>query len=184
MTGQLIVILGGARSGKSKYAQELVMGRGGKVLFVATATASDNEMRKRIAEHQSKRPSDWLTLEAPTHVGEAISAALPADWILLDCVTLLAGNILLSLNDSSNPEDFQDRLMAEIEDLMLVITRSQASVVIVSNEVGLGLVPPYPLGRVYRDGLGRANQLLASRADTVVLMVAGIPLAVKGILPK
>ncbi len=183
MDHSCIFILGGARSGKSAYTLELVKRKIGKVLFVATATASDEDMQKRIGAHRDQRPAHWHTLEAPIRVSAAIREALPVDWIILDCVTLLASNLLLEMNDPVTSKDYETRLAEEISSLIGIISSRKSNWVIVSNEVGLGLVPPYPLGRVFRDGLGRANQRLAQAADTVLLMVAGIPTSIKGSLP-
>ena len=184
MERSMTLILGGARSGKSHYAQELVKRSGQTALFLATATASDEEMRARIAAHRAARPAGWQTLEAPLQAGEAIRKAPPTDWVLLDCVTMLASNILLSLPEPVQETAFDLLLDTELDSLMEVFENSRANWVIVSNEVGLGLVPPYPLGRFFRDGLGRANQRLAQAANTVLLMVAGIPMAIKGEAPK
>jgi adenosyl cobinamide kinase/adenosyl cobinamide phosphate guanylyltransferase/sugar phosphate isomerase/epimerase len=173
-----IIILGGARSGKSSYAQQLAHDHGGRVLYVATATAGDEEMKVRIENHRAERPADWRTLEAPLHVGQAIEQELethPADIILLDCMTLLATNVILQLPENASEKDADQALNAELEGLLACMDRSNATWIIVSNEVGLGLVPPYPLGRIYRDALGRANQRLAARADRTILMVAGLP---------
>jgi adenosylcobinamide kinase / adenosylcobinamide-phosphate guanylyltransferase len=187
----LTFILGGARSGKSSYAQNLAEQRasqpdngstpsGFKVLFVATAIPFDDEMRARIAKHQSERPASWRTLEAPQTVGAAIGAyPEPPAILLLDCLTLLANNILLGLPDIENSAAAQSALDAEMDSLLSVYAKSTAEWIVVSNEVGLGLVPPYPLGRIYRDVLGRANQRLAQAADKVIFMVAGIPMIVK-----
>jgi adenosylcobinamide kinase/adenosylcobinamide-phosphate guanylyltransferase len=183
MKNTFIFVLGGARSGKSAYALELIKPKPGRVLFVATATASDPEMATRIASHQADRPAHWITIEAPIRVGKAVRSALPADWIILDCVTLLAGNILNSLPEPVNGDEFEVLMGEEIESLMNLIPESNANWLVISNEVGLGVVPSYPLGRIYRDGLGRANQRLASLADRVLFMTAGIPLAIKGGLP-
>lgn len=180
MERQLTLILGGARSGKSTYAQKLAEGFNRPTLFVATAIAFDDEMRVRIAAHQADRPVGWKTLEAPREVGPAIrSYPDPQPVILLDCLTLLANNAILALPDPENAEAAQEALDAEVEGLLAAYAESQAHWIVVSNEVGLGLVPAYPLGRVYRDVLGRANQRLAQEATRVILMVAGIPMIVK-----
>jgi adenosylcobinamide kinase/adenosylcobinamide-phosphate guanylyltransferase len=141
-------------------------------------------MRARIAAHRAARPADWQTLEAPLHAGEAIRTAAPTDWVLLDCLTLLASNIMLSLPDPVQASAFDALLDEELDSLMEAFANGRANWVIVSNEVGLGLVPPYPLGRFFRDGLGRANQRLAQVADMVLFMVAGVPMAIKGEVPK
>ena len=180
MGRSLTLVLGGARSGKSDYALSLV-GRGHeKVLFVATATASDEEMQTRIAAHRARRPAQWETLEVHLQVGQAISAATPTDWILLECMTLLVSNIMVGNSDHPIESDFRRTLDAELESLLDAYSKSQAKWVIVSNEVGLGLVPPYPLGRFFRDELGHINQVLAQKADVVLLMVAGVAMVVKG----
>lgn len=176
--GRLILLLGGARSGKSSYAEQLAQEAGGPVLFVATATASDDEMAERIAIHRASRPADWQTLEVTTNVGQAV-ATLPIapPTIILDCVTLLVANLLLA--DDPAPLSALTQLVdAEIAAL-LAARRPETTWIVVSNEVGMGLVPPYPLGRQYRDLLGRANAQLAAVADEVYLLVAGLPLDLK-----
>ncbi len=176
----LTLILGGARSGKSTHAQQLARERGGDdVLFVATAQALDDEMGTRIAAHRADRPAAWRTLEAPRHVGEAISQAGPCDVVLVDCLTLLVSNTVLALPESASAVEAEAAALAEVEELIAEYRRGEASWIVISNEVGLGLVPPYPMGRAYRDALGRANQRLAAEADEVWFMVAGIPMKVK-----
>jgi adenosylcobinamide kinase/adenosylcobinamide-phosphate guanylyltransferase len=176
------LILGGARSGKSSYAQRMALDLGGPdVLFVATAEAYDDEMCARIAAHRAERPAGWRTLEAPLRVGEQIAAsAADARVILVDCLTLLASNALLAAGEAATDQEAEAAVLAEAAGLLAACRASDATWIVVSNEVGLGLVPPYPLGRRYRDALGRANQRLAAAADRVVLMVAGLPLQVKG----
>lgn len=180
MGKQMTLILGGARSGKSSYAQKMIEDSGKSGLFVATATASDEEMAARIQAHQVSRSSAWTTLEAPLAVGEAVSKEQATDWVLLDCLTLLANNVLFSLPEPVDETAYRDAMDSEIAGLRTAYAAHPGEWVIVSNEVGLGLVPPYPLGRVYRDALGRANQQLAAAADIVLFMVAGIPMRVKG----
>ncbi len=185
MRSDLTLILGGARSGKSRYAESLAPRLGPRVLFVATAQAGDDEMASRIAAHQAARPKAWTTLEADVSVGNAIGAATPDfDVVLLDCVTLLAANVLGRLNEPVDEEVAGAALNAEIDELLAAIRGRLARWLVISNEVGLGVVPPYPLGRVYRDALGRANQRLAAAADNVLFMVAGLPMLVKGKLPE
>jgi adenosylcobinamide kinase/adenosylcobinamide-phosphate guanylyltransferase len=180
---QLTLILGGARSGKSRHALDLAAERAGahgRVLFVATAVAFDDEMRARIRRHRAERPEHWDTLEAPRSVGQAIQAwpESPA-VVLLDCLTLLANNVMLALPEPEDADAAMAALDGEVEAVLAAYQHSQAEWIVVSNEVGLGLVPPYPLGRVYRDALGRANQRLAQAAQQVLFMVAGLPLTVK-----
>ena len=176
----LTLVLGGARSGKSAYAQSLARERGGDdVLFVATAQALDDEMRARIEAHRRDRPAAWRTLEAPRRAGEAIAQAEPRAIMLVDCLTLLVSNAVLALPESAGAQEAEKAALAEVEGLLAAYERGTASWIVISNEVGLGLVPPYPVGRAYRDALGRANQRLAAEADEVLLMVAGIPMQVK-----
>ena len=187
MGKNLTLVLGGARSGKSTYALEqartlsaAIEANPYRVIFVATALAFDEEMSARITVHKSERPEDWYTLEAPTRVGEALRACpYPGGVVVVDCLTLLANNVILALPDPENAAAAQAALDEEVEALLSAYRDSRAEWLIVSNEVGLGLVPPYPLGRVYRDVLGRANQRIAQAADRVVFMVAGIPMQVK-----
>jgi len=175
--GKLTLILGGARSGKSTYAEKLAGRRSGNVIYIATAQALDEEMAQRIRAHQAKRPGAWQTLEIPHGVGRALAENPPqADLIVLDCLTLLVSNLaLLASPDVDAPDEpaVAARVQAEIEQLMAAIQNGRADWVVVSNEVGMGLVPPYPLGRIYRDWLGWANERLATIADPVIFMVAG-----------
>lgn len=175
----MTLILGGARSGKSTYAQSMIEKDGGQTLFIATATAGDAEMAARIEAHKASRPANWATLEAPMKVGTAIQKAEPTDWILLDCITLLTSNLLLSLPEPLDEKELQNVIQQEIDELITAYNAHPGKWVIVSNEVGLGLVPAYPLGRYYRDALGRANQQLAKAADKVIFMVSGIAMNIK-----
>jgi adenosylcobinamide kinase/adenosylcobinamide-phosphate guanylyltransferase len=179
----LTLILGGARSGKSTYAQRLAGELGGRVLYVATAEPGDDEMAARIAAHRAERPAAWTTLEAPLQVGAAVRLAAPAEVVVVDCVTLLANNVIVPLPEPVTAAAAEAALLGEIDALLEAYRAAPAHWLVVSNEVGLGLVPPYALGRLYRDVLGRANQRLAAEADNVVFLVAGLPLVVKGRLP-
>ncbi len=192
----ITLILGGARSGKSSYAEKIARETGRPALYIATATAFDDEMRARIANHRAARPADWQTLEVPLRVGQAVlnfyHALLPSGdsltgaggpgvraTILLDCITLLVSNVLLSLPEETSFETVMEQVQAEIETLLAAQTQIGGQWLVVSNEVGLGIVPAYPLGRMYRDALGWANQRLAQAAERVLFMVAGIPMVVK-----
>ena len=180
MGKRMTMILGGARSGKSTFAERLASERGTAVLYVAAAEAGDEEMAARIAAHRAARPAHWHTLEAPRAIGPAIrSAEVQAPVVLIDCITLLASNVIAPLPEPIAYEDAERALNAEIDGMLAAYADSDAEWIIVSNEVGLGLVPPYPLGRVYRDALGKANQRLATVADEVLFMVAGLPMKVK-----
>ncbi|PJB50640.1 MAG: bifunctional adenosylcobinamide kinase/adenosylcobinamide-phosphate guanylyltransferase [Chloroflexi bacterium CG_4_9_14_3_um_filter_45_9] len=198
MAKKFILILGGARSGKSKFAQSLAQKLGTKIIFVATAEPLDEEMALRIKEHKAVRPKSWRTLEIGSKVGQKIAWQIDnTEVVLLDCITLLISNLLTSLCHCGEPKprakrreseaitlptttNAESQVMAEIEDLIKCIDKYEGSFIVVSNEVGLGLVPENRLGRVYRDLLGKANQLLAQHADEVYFMVSGIPIKIKG----
>ncbi len=182
MKSRLILVLGGARGGKSTYAQNRAEEIGGSaVLYVATAEALDDEMKARIAVHQAERPAGWRTLEAPSLIGAPLAEeARGVTVVLVDCLTLLSSNALLASGDDPTTEQAEAAVAAEVDALLGALETSDATWIVVSNEVGLGLVPPYPLGRAYRDALGRANQRLAAAADEVYLLVAGLPLTLKG----
>lgn len=181
---KVVLLLGGARSGKSYMGQAMAEKMAHKVLFVATATAGDEDMRRRIAKHRQDRPSHWQTLEAPLGIAGRIESGIgPAELVIIDCITLLVNNLFSKYNDHEfeNIEDsvLDQAVTSEITELEQLIAKKPASFIIISNEVGLGIVPDNRMGRLYRDCLGRANQILAKAADEVYLMVAGIPLKVK-----
>jgi adenosylcobinamide kinase/adenosylcobinamide-phosphate guanylyltransferase len=179
---RLILVLGGARSGKSDLAEKLARDAGGPVLYLATAEAGDDEMRARIEEHRRRRPPDWRTVEAPTRITDAVEEhGAGAAVVLLDSVTLWASNLLLQAPD---PAAAEDDLMAQIGVLHDWYRGGTASLVIVSDEVGMGLVPDYPAGRAFRDLLGHANQRLAQIATEVYLSVAGIPIELKALAAR
>ncbi len=183
MKGTCILILGGARSGKSRFALDVAADLGEKVLFVATAEAHDEEMRLKIEEHKKNRPSAWRTLEVPVHVGKAMRAEVGGvDVAIVDCVTLLVANVLLSCGEPEqvDADEARAKVSTEIDELVECIDTTDTNYVVVSNEVGLGLVPDTHVGRIYRDLLGWSNQELARRADRVYLLVAGLPMLVKG----
>jgi len=179
-----ILIIGGARSGKSRFAQELARGLGKSVLFVATAVAGDEEMRQRIEEHQRARPATWATLEVTNHITGQIEQNIgEAQVVIVDCITLLINNIFSRYNDQTGEKIdaslIEKKVSNEISELVKCINHIDASFIIVTNEVGTGLVPVNAIGRLYRDLLGKANQLLAQGVDEVYLMVAGLPLQIK-----
>ena len=176
----LTFVLGGARSGKSVFAENLAEQLGERVLYVATAQSLDEEMRERVRKHRERRPERWRTLEAARQVGKAIRETVhPDEVILLDCLTLLVSNATLEGGEEASLEEAQPRVDAEIEDLLRVFQDHAAPVIVVSNEVGMGGVPLYPLGRVYQDLLGWANQQLAAEATQVYLIIAGLPVDIK-----
>jgi len=174
---QIILLLGGARSGKSYYAQQLAMELGNKVLFAATGEALDEEMKARIAQHKKDRPKTWRTLEIASGIGKKLEKQIgDAEVVIIDCITLLISNLLRGKPDNSEAEKLAK---AEINELIESMDKLDASFIIVSNEVGMGLVPDNKLGRIYRDLLGKANQLLAAHATEVYLMLACLPVQVK-----
>jgi adenosyl cobinamide kinase/adenosyl cobinamide phosphate guanylyltransferase len=166
---QLTLVLGGARSGKSRHAESLIAAFPPPWVYVATAEPLDDEMRARIAEHRARRGADWRTVEAPRDLAGALETH-SGRAVLVDCLTLWLSNLVLAGADVD----------AETARLETVLAGIAAPVVLVSNEVGLGIVPDNALARRFRDGQGRLNQRIAARADRVVLMVAGLPLVVKG----
>lgn len=166
---ELALVLGGARSGKSRFAEGLLARHAPPWLYVATAEAGDAEMVTRIAAHKARRGTDWMTLEAPRDLAGAL--AEPGDRpVLVDCLTLWLSNLMLA--DAA--------VEAEIARLEQALEQARAPVVLVANEVGFGIVPDNALARRFRDLQGQLNQRLAARADRVVLVVAGLPLFVKG----
>jgi len=165
-----ILVLGGARSGKSRYAETQLAAFPPPWTYIATAQGLDDEMRDRIQEHRARRDSRWQTVNAPLDLPEAIANAdSTRQPVLVDCLTLWLSNILLSECDLS---DASARLITRLKCI-------QTPVVIVSNEVGLGIVPGTPLGRQFRDAQGRLNQQVAEIADRVIFMAAGLPMQFK-----
>jgi adenosylcobinamide kinase/adenosylcobinamide-phosphate guanylyltransferase len=165
-----VLVLGGARSGKSRFALELAAGCGLAPAFIATAQPRDAELAARIERHREERPAGWRTIEAPTALAEAIVAESAADTIVLvDCLTLWLSNVMLAGDDP-------DRACAG---LCAGLDAARGPIVLVTNEVGQGIVPATPLGRSFRDAQGRLNQHVARRCEAVVLVAAGCPLLVK-----
>lgn len=171
--GTVTLVLGGARSGKSRYAQALASGFT-RVVYIATAVAGDLEMSEKIRRHQEERPRSWHTIEEPLNLGASLKThASLADCVLVDCLTVFSSNLLEALAEDVNGVE------RRVKELLEALSSSVVPIILVSNEVGSGVVPAYPLGRRYRDLLGEINQKVASLADRVVLMVAGLPLTLK-----
>lgn len=170
--GKLIFILGGARSGKSSFALEIAK-KCKRVVFVATAQALDREMVKRIKLHKESRPGHWDTIEEPRNI-EAVLKKIKNkyDCVIIDCLTLLISNLILS-------GLAQEAIKGKINKLMLVFKKINCKVIVVSNEVGFGIVPDNKLGRDFRDMSGKINQIVAKESDRVIFMVAGLPLKIK-----
>lgn len=167
------LLLGGARSGKSRYAVEQARVIGGLAAVVATARALDRDMAARIARHRAERPAQWVTLEEPLDVAAACRrAARSHDLVIVDCVTVWVSNLMERGDDDT-------LVLAAVDDLAKLLRERLVSIILVSNEVGQGVHPPTELGRRFRDLLGVVNQRLAAAADRVTLMVAALPLTVK-----
>jgi adenosylcobinamide kinase / adenosylcobinamide-phosphate guanylyltransferase len=168
---KITLVLGGARSGKSRFAEGLIATLPPPWIYVATAQAGDAEMAERIAGHRARRGPQWQTVEAPGGLDKVLVAHAAAP-VLVDCLTLWLSNLMLA----------EDDVEWELGNVEKALEQATAPKVLVSNEVGLGIVPDYPLGRRFRDAQGVINQRMAALADRVVVMVAGLPLAIKGSL--
>ncbi|HYE82750.1 MAG TPA: bifunctional adenosylcobinamide kinase/adenosylcobinamide-phosphate guanylyltransferase [Clostridia bacterium] len=185
--GKTILITGGARSGKSSYAEKLALELGGRILYIATSIPFDEEMQSRVKKHREARPEEWDTYEDYRGLGGVISErGSEYSGMLLDCVTVMVTNLLLEYPgiDYENAcyEDFlkaEAMIKKEVEELMESIGRVDATVIMVTNELGSGIVPENLLGRAFRDIAGRVNQYIAERCDEVFLTVCGLPLKLK-----
>lgn len=185
----IIAVLGGARSGKSSFAQEIAQKLGKSTIYIATAQNKDEEMAERIAKHRATRPQTWETLEAPYNLVQAIrEGAARAEVILVDCLSVYISNLLLkgfgdlgTDDDPKLPPNLEAELLGEIEEVLQVAQGASATVIFVSNEVGQGIVPLYQSARLYRDVAGRANQSLAKVATKVFYVQAGIPMELKSL---
>ena len=184
MSRRLTLVLGGARSGKSHHAEQLALQCVGPVTYVATAGEDDEEMQLRVALHRARRPANWALVEEPMHLAEALyTHAQHGGCVLVDCMTLWLNNLLFS-EHHEYPETGlvtpPEAWTAEIDALLTALPLLPGEVILVSNEIGLGVVPMGAVTRFYVDELGRLNQCLAALADNVHLLVAGIPMVVKG----
>lgn len=184
---KLIFVTGGARSGKSKFAENEALKTGKKVIYLATAQALDEEMEHRIRIHRQRRPDNWITVEEPRYLSRVLKKIKTDksydsfEIVLIDCLALLVSNWLPleKVLDTALWDNLRADLLDEIKTMISEMKKIQKDFIIVSNEVGLGLVPEYPLGRLYRDMLGEVNQLVASCADEVVFMISGLPMKLK-----
>ena len=168
--GKLTLVLGGAASGKSARAEALIVASGLSRVYVATAQAFDDEMEDKILRHQEMRGPDWRTVEEPLDIAAALEGVREGDAVLLDCVTLWLSNLMHHQRD----------IAAETEALVAALSAAPGRVVLVSNEIGMGLSPMNALGRAFRDAQGRLNQRIAAVADHVEFVAAGLPLTLKG----
>lgn len=184
--GNIIFITGGARSGKSRFAESLLAGKD-NVLYVATGIGFDDEMKDRIARHKSQRNPAWKTAECYRDLARSLRQDLPeGGYLLLDCVTIMVSNFMVldaGVDWDKAGIDAADRIekviWKEISDFLAMARDYNGTTLIVSNELGMGIVPPTPLGRYYRDIAGKMNQVIAGAADEVFLMVSGIPAKIK-----
>ncbi len=175
---QTILITGGVRSGKSRYAEELTRAFGAPLCYLATAQALDDEMLERITRHRTRRGPDWETIEEPLLVPQTLARIDGSHAaILVDCITLWLSNLLLSYREE-DPEA-EGQILGHVHRLASTLRGMTTPVVLVTNEVGMGIVPESPLGRLYRDLAGQANQILAAASNTVYVTISGIPLKLK-----
>lgn len=182
----MVLVLGGARSGKSTFAQEMAAARGGRVTYIATAGAGDPEMEARIRAHRASRPEHWRTLEAPAALAETLASCRgEAEVILVDCLTVYLSNFILGRlgpvddGDPVIPAGLEESIMEETAKIIAAARALPALVILVANEAGQGVVPPYRLGRFFRDTAGRANQRFAKAADRVYLIQCGLAMELK-----
>ena len=174
---KLIFILGGARRGKSAYALTLAESMAGKRLYLATAQALDKEMGEKIKKHKRERGSNWVTIEEPIHVADVVRGNKKHDVILLDCLTLWLSNLITNYELRITNLDLQ--IAKQIASLISACKKTKANIIVVSNEVGLGIVPDNPLARQFRDIAGVANQKMAQAADEVYFVTVGISMRMK-----
>lgn len=179
MGGKVVFVTGGIRSGKSQFAEEMTSKLGQRVIYIATSQVQDEEMRARVDLHRERRPENWHTVEEPFDVAAAILAhGAKCDVIMLDCLTVLISNLMYHHRDKHRRE-LQEAIIKEITSLTEASRQVDASVVIVSNEVGMSLVSDNFLGRLFQDVVGRANQIVAGMADEAFFVVAGYPIDLK-----
>ena len=179
LLSQFTFIIGGARSGKSNFAELLASHAKRPVIYIATAQIGDEEMALRVKKHQLQRPSTWQLIEEPRNIRDTLIKLKDEDAIiLLDCVTLWLTNLLLADGNLSNSE-LETEILEIVKDVAQLVREIKPQVIFVSNEVGQGIVPEYPLSRAYRDLAGRSNQILAHSADQVYMVVAGLPMEIK-----
>lgn len=176
--GKVIFVTGGARSGKSSHAENLAKGFGAPLGYLATAQAFDGEMTDRIKLHQERRGPEWSTIEEPLHLPQALASHDgQCAVILVDCLTLWLSNLLFRYEELE--ENIQERILEDLQRLKTTLHDMTTPVILVSNEVGMGIVPEHPLGRMFRDLAGLANQRMAALADEAWLVVSGIPMRLK-----
>lgn len=186
--GKIVFVTGGARSGKSTYAEQYVEELGGPIGYIATAKVTDADMEKRIEHHKASRPAEWPTFELYNNFQTLLGndAFMDCETLILDCITILVTNNMFEHEvdyDTISMDEvaiIESSIADEIMSLIDIVRAMEMNLVIVSNEVGLGLVPPYRLGNLFRDIAGRMNQLIASEAEEAYFIVSGLPLKLKG----
>jgi len=186
-SGKIVLVTGGARSGKSEVAEQLAAAFSGRVIYLATAGVYDDEMVHRVEKHQSRRPAHWVTVEETHWLARALMAVPCGSCVLVDCLTLWITNLLL--DDSLPPQgaaevDQEEYIVNEIVRVMETARSRKLLLILVSNQVGCGVVPDNRLGRLFRDVAGRVNQQVAALADRVYLVTAGIPVELKSVAAK
>ena len=175
--GRIIFITGGARSGKSAFAENQALHLGSPVSYLATAQGFDDEMAERIKLHQERRGEEWKTIEEPLHLSQALACCDgTTEAVLVDCLTLWLTNLLFLYEDQ---EEAEERILEEMQRLITTMRGMVTTIIIVSNEIGMGIVPENRLARLFRDIAGRANQMVAAAADEVHVVISGIPLRLK-----
>lgn len=183
--GNFTLVTGGARSGKSTFGEGLLRECTNPVLYIATAKAFDQEMEDRIIKHRQSRPREWHTLEAYCNLDEELTSRAPYKGVILDCVTIMITNLMMDHGqdwdslDMARINEIEGKIMDQFYRLVSSIHRMDARVVLITNEVGFGIVPGFPMARAFRDIAGRVNQYLAAQAQEVYLTVCGIPLKIK-----
>lgn len=183
---KIIMVTGGSRSGKSKFAEEICKKNSDKIAYIATMRIFDEEMQQRVDIHKARRGPNWETFEIPCEIRENMNQIQKFKIVLLDCLTMLIFNKMFSLGIDF--ENISSEIRTEVENIILeyveqeikVMKNSSADFVIVTNEIGLGIIPEYPLSRLYRDIAGKANQILAENSEEVFFVVSGIPVKIKG----
>ena len=182
MAGKIVLVTGGARSGKSTFAERYAARGGRPVAYIATAQIYDDEMKERVSIHQSRRPANWPTFEAPYNADEVMAKAVQsAETVLFDCLTLYTSNLLLAPDAPTDREERRQAVLDGIEKLLASAKQGNCDVIFVTNEVGLGIVPDNALAREYRDVAGLVNQKVAANADEVYLVVSGLAVELKKI---
>jgi len=180
MSGKIVLVTGGARSGKSTFAERYTAQLGKQIAYIATAQIYDDEMKTRVELHRSRRPADWATYEAPYDSDVTLARIAPeVDAVLFDCLTLYTSNLLLAPDAPATPEERLELIRSKITLLIKAVQSGRATVVFVTNEVGMGIVPDNALAREYRDVAGLVNQQVAAAADEVYLVVSGLAVEIK-----